>query len=98
MSNQLTIGPGTVIGAYSYLLSGGEYDYRDPTPFAEQSGMKTRGPLAVGANCWLGTRVTVLDAASIGEHCVVGAGAVVNKPIAAHHLAAGVPAKAIKSI
>jgi len=97
-SNHLTLGRGTVIGAYSYLLSGGEYDHRDPTPFAEQSGMQTRGPLSVGANCWLGTRVTVLDAANIGEHCVIGAGAVVNKPIPAHHLAAGVPAKVLKAI
>ena len=97
-SNALTIGTGTVIGAYSYLLSGGEYDYRDPTPFAQQSGMQTRGPLAVGANCWIGTRVTVLDAASIGDHCVIGAGSVVNRPLAADTLAAGVPARVLKSI
>ncbi|NQU40263.1 MAG: acyltransferase [Lentisphaerae bacterium] len=97
-SNALTIGRGTVIGAYSYLLSGGEYDYQDPTPFAEQNGMQTRGPLLVGANCWIGTRVTVLDAACIGEHCVIGAGSVVNRPLIAHTLAAGVPARILKRI
>ena len=98
-SNHLTIGTGTVIGAYSYLLSGGEYDYADrDTAFSDQSGMQTKGPLTIGANCWLGARVTVLDAADIGEHCVIGAGAVVNRPLPADTLAAGVPARKIKSI
>ena len=87
-----------MIGAYTYLLSGGEYDITDATPFADQSGMKTKGPLTIGANGWLGARVTVLDAASIGDHCVIGAGAVVNKPIPANSLAVGVPARVIKSV
>ncbi len=97
-SNHLTVGNGTVIGAYTYLLSGGEYDYKDPSPFVEQSGMETRGPLRVGDNCWIGARVTVLDAACVGAHCVIGAGAVVNRPLPAHSLAAGVPARVLKTI
>lgn len=97
-SNRLSIGAGTVIGAYTYLLSGGEYDYTDPAPFARQSGMCTKGPLSIGANCWLGARVTVLDAANVGDHCVIAAGAVVNKPIEADSIAAGVPARVIKSL
>ena len=40
--------------------------------------MCTRGPLDIGADCWFGARVTVLDAASIGARCVIGAGAVVT--------------------
>jgi acetyltransferase-like isoleucine patch superfamily enzyme len=98
-SNSLTIEEGTVIGAYSYLLSGGEYDPADrETPFADQDGMETKGPLSVGANAWLGARVTVLDAASIGTHCVIGAGAVVTKPVPADSLAVGVPARVAKSL
>jgi len=98
-SNRLSIGPDTVIGAYSYLLSGGEYDYanREQT-FAEQSGMVTRGELTIGANCWIGARVTILDAASVGDHCVLGAGAVVNRPIPGNSVAVGVPAKVVKRI
>ncbi len=60
--------------------------------------MKTKGPLVIGPNCWLGARVTVLDGANIGEHCVIGAGAVVTKPIPRDSLALGVPARAIKRI
>jgi acetyltransferase-like isoleucine patch superfamily enzyme len=98
-SNKLSIADDTIVGAYSYLLSGGAYDYADTEKrFSEQSGMLTKGELKIGANCWLGARVTVLDGASIGDHCVIGAGAVVTKPVPAESLAAGVPAKVIKSL
>jgi acetyltransferase-like isoleucine patch superfamily enzyme len=98
-SNQLIMEPDTVVGAYSYLLSGGEYDYADTaTRFVHQTGMETKGILTIGENCWLGARVTVVDAASIGSHCVIGAGAVVTQPIAPDSLAVGVPARVVKSI
>ena len=97
-SNRLTIGAGCMIGAYCYFLSGGEYDYQDPTPFAEQSGMCTKGPLAIGDDCWFGARVTVLDAANVGRRCVVGAGAVVVRPLPDQSLAVGVPARVVRQV
>ena len=96
-SNSLTLRRGSMIGAYSYFLSGGEYDAASPLPFCEQSGTETKGPLEIGANCWFGARVTVLDGAgSVGERCVVGAGAVVTKAVPPRSLALGVPAKIAK--
>lgn len=95
-SNDLTIGAGTMVGAYSYFLSGGEYDPEVAQPFCEQSGTLTKGPLTIGANCWVGARVTVLDAACVGEHCVLGAGAVVTKPIPPHSLVLGVPGRVVR--
>lgn len=97
-SNDLTIGSDTVIGAFTYLLSGGEYDYRDITPFSQQSGMCTKGPLRIGANCWIGAHVTVLDAASIGDRSVVAAGAVVTQPTDGGVILGGVPARMIKRL
>lgn len=97
-SNDLKIENDVIIGAYSYLLSGGEYDISSAERFVEQSGMKSSGPLTVGSNSWLGARVTVLDSASIGTHCVIGAGAVVTKPVDPDTLAIGVPARKIKSL
>lgn len=97
-SNDLSIGRGTVIGAFTYLLSGGEYDHSDPTPYAQQSGMNTKGPLRIGKNCWLGARVTVTDASCIGDDCVIGAGAVVTKTIPQKSIAVGVPAVVKKTL
>ena len=91
-SNKLTIEENSMIGAYSYMLSGGEYDYTDTeTKFADQTDMKTKGKLVIGANCWIGAKVTILDAACVSKHCVIGAGAVVTAPIPKDSLAVGVP-------
>lgn len=98
-SNSLTIEAGVMIAGFTYILSGGEYDVTDrATPFVEQSGMETKGPLVIGRNCWLGAHVTVLDAAGIGPNSVIGAGAVVAKPIPADTLALGIPARVVRSL
>ena len=95
--NSLEIGPGCMIGAYAYVLSAGEYDWRDPTPFADQAGAKTNGPLKIGADCWIGARATILDAAgSIGDRAVVAACALVNRPVPPRAVVAGIPARAIR--
>jgi acetyltransferase-like isoleucine patch superfamily enzyme len=98
-SNKITIEPQTVIAAFTYILSGGHYDYTDRTKaFAEQSGMLTRGPTTIGPNCWLAAGVIVVDGTTIGEHCVIGAGSVVTGDIPAHSLASGIPAKVVRHI
>ena len=98
-SNDMTLGADIVIGAYTYLLSGGGYDYAAGAPrFAQQNGYITKGPLTIGDNCWLGAGVIVLDAACVGEHCVIAGGAVVTEPVPPNSIAGGVPARVIKSI
>lgn len=98
-NNLLRIGKGCMIGAYTYILSGGEYDYSDPAPYAEQSGMCTKGPLEIGDDCWIGTRVTILDGAQkVGDRALIAACALVNKPVDSRVIVGGVPAKVIKHL
>ena len=96
-SNQLVMKPNSVVAAFVHLLSGGAYDLDDPTPLAFQAGTCTQGPLEIGADCWLGAGVKVLDGVTIGARSVVGAGAVVNRPVPANSIAVGVPARVIKT-
>ena len=96
-SNELTLKKNSVVAAFSYLLSGGEYDLDDATPVALQPGTCTKGPLQIGEDCWIGAGAKVLDGASLGDHCVIGAGSVVNRPIPANSIAVGVPARVVKS-
>jgi acetyltransferase-like isoleucine patch superfamily enzyme len=96
--NKLYIGGGTVIAAYTYLLSGGEYDYTSLTPLAEQAGNKTRGETRVGSNVWIAAQVVVADGSTIGDNSVIGAGAVVRGHIPAGSLAAGLPAKVVRPL
>lgn len=55
-------------------------------------------PVVIENNVWLGERVIVNKGITIGENSVVGAGSVVTKNIPANVIAAGNPARVIKTI
>jgi virginiamycin A acetyltransferase len=61
-------------------------------PIRDQPGQLV--PVTIGAGSWIGERATV--AADVGKHCVVGAGAVVTKPIPDYAIAVGVPARVVR--
>ncbi len=54
--------------------------------------------VSIGDYTWLGNCVTVLPGVKIGSHCVIAAGSIVTSDIPDNSLAAGVPAKIIRSI
>jgi acetyltransferase-like isoleucine patch superfamily enzyme len=97
-SNRVTLGAKSVIAAYCYLMSGGSYDTESPLPPADQEQFTSVGPLEIGPGCWLGAKVVVLDGASIGAGSVIGAGAVVNRPLPERCVAVGVPARVVRTL
>jgi acetyltransferase-like isoleucine patch superfamily enzyme len=52
-------------------------------------------PVTIGRRVWCGARVTICAGVEVGDDVVIGAGAVVVKPIPARSIAAGVPARVI---
>jgi acetyltransferase-like isoleucine patch superfamily enzyme len=54
--------------------------------------------IEIGDDSWLGANVVVMPNVKIGKACIIGAGAVVTKNIPDFSIAAGVPAKVIKTI
>lgn len=54
-------------------------------------------PIVVKDHVWIGMNVTILKGVTIGEGSIVAAGSVVTRSIPPHCLAAGVPAKVIKT-
>jgi len=48
----------------------------------------------IGAGCWIGEGAVVM--ADVGQHSVIGGGAVVTRAIPAWSIAAGVPARVIR--
>jgi maltose O-acetyltransferase len=55
-------------------------------------------PIKVGDGCWIGTRVIVLPGVTIGDGCVIAAGAVVTKDCKPNSLYAGIPANFIRNL
>jgi acetyltransferase-like isoleucine patch superfamily enzyme len=84
-----------LLAANVQIPSGGKTHYfDDPTkPIREQGG--ERRMVTVGAGAWIGTGAIVL--ADVGRGTIVAAGAVVTKPLPDNVIAAGVPAKVIRS-
>jgi len=71
--------------------------FNDPDrPFVEQ-GITAEG-IVIEDDVWLGSGVVVLDGVRIGRGSIIAAGAVVNKDIPPHVVAAGVPARVIKTV
>jgi acetyltransferase-like isoleucine patch superfamily enzyme len=60
-------------------------------PIRMQPGVRRR--VTIGQDSWIGEHAVVM--ANVGRHCVIGAGAVVVKPIPDFAIAVGVPAKVI---
>ena len=65
-------------------------------PIALQ-GVRYKGGIKIGNNCWIGAKATILDGTVIGDGCVIAAGAVVTGVFPPNSIIGGVPAKIIKS-
>ncbi len=63
----------------------------------DEQGVSTK-PVTIEDDVWVGANAVILPGVTIGNHCVVAAGAVVTKDVPPHSLVAGVPAKVIKQI
>lgn len=94
--SNVNIGNDVLIGAFCYFIGSGPYGTDDlDLPFKKQ-GMFPQGGIAVADNVWFGSHVQVLDGVSIGSGSIVGASTVVNKPVQASSVVAGVPMKVLK--
>jgi acetyltransferase-like isoleucine patch superfamily enzyme len=58
----------------------------------------TTGRIHIMRNAWIGANAVILPGVTIGENSVIAAGAVVSKDVPENSVAAGIPAKIIKSV
>jgi acetyltransferase-like isoleucine patch superfamily enzyme len=54
-------------------------------------------PVVIGENCWIGRNVSIMKGVTIGDNCVIAANSVITKSIPANCIAAGNPAKVVKT-
>ena len=70
-------------------------DFEQPVTW---QGFSTKGPTRIADNVWCGANVVITSGVTIGERCVIGANSVVNRDLPPYSLAAGAPAKVLKSL
>ena len=58
----------------------------------------TAQPVEIGPGVYIGAGATILAGVRVGEHSIVGAGAVVNRSVPLHSVVAGVPARVIRML
>ena len=95
------IGPATV-GSHVNLAQGItvtalNHNFADLNKRIDEQGITTNA-VTIEDDVWIGANAVVLPGVTIGNHCVVAAGAVVTRDVPPHSLVAGVPAKVIKQI
>jgi len=94
-ASRVEVGAYGLFAAYTYLVGGGHDFERPDVPVIEQE--RSSKGISLGDNVWLGTGTKVLDGVRIGDGCVVGAGSVVREDLPSGSIAAGVPARVLRS-
>lgn len=90
----IEIGDNTIVGIYVTMHSENHAFSNINCPIRMQ-GVNHKG-IKIGKNCWIGARVTILDGTTVGDGCIIAAGAVVTGKFPDNCIIGGVPAKIIK--
>lgn len=89
MGEYVLMGPDVVI--YSSMHAYEDLD----TPIMMQ-GSKKIEPVTIGNDVWIGLRVVIMPGVKIGDHVIIGSGAVVTHDIPDYAVVGGVPARVIR--
>jgi len=89
------IADAVLVGPHAVLLAGGRQHRIDrlDIPIKDQ-GNPPKEPLRIGRGAWIGANATVL--AEVGHDAIVGAGAVVTKPVPPYAIVTGNPARVLR--
>jgi acetyltransferase-like isoleucine patch superfamily enzyme len=86
---ELRIGAEAVVSMGATILTHSDVGDR---PLSERHPRQASA-LDIGPACYIGANATILAGCDVGTGAVVGAGAVVTKPVPPHEVAVGVPAR-----
>ncbi|MGQ0656507.1 MAG: acyltransferase [Chromatiales bacterium] len=87
----LTIGDNVMIAGQCFVVAS-SHNFSDLAQPISEQGFYARG-ITIEDNVWIGAGAKILDGVRIGKGAVVGANAVVNRPVPEGARVGGVPAK-----
>jgi acetyltransferase-like isoleucine patch superfamily enzyme len=80
------------------FVTDADHRFDDPVKPVPWQGFTSKGPTRVGDNVWCGANVVITGGVTVGERCVIGANSVVTADIPPFSVAAGAPAKVLRTI
>lgn len=92
--SKVTFGDNCLLAPNVAIYSAGHPIHPDSRNSAYEYGIDVN----IGNNVWIGGNAVICPGVTIGDNCVIGAGAVVTRDIPAWSIAAGNPAKVIRTI
>lgn len=95
MNGPISIGKHVMMGPEVVIYTTRHKSDRTDIPMREQ-GMDKPLPVKIGDDVWIGRRVIILPGVTIGDGCIIGAGAVITKDIPPYSVVVGVPAKVVR--
>ncbi len=87
---EITIGSHTMIGDQVTIYDASCHHVSPDRPPVAQ-------PVSIGRNVWIGSRAMILPGVTIGDHAVIGAGAIVTKDVPGRSIAVGNPVRVTKT-
>lgn len=89
----ITIGTGSIIGPGVTIYTS-NHDFFSSKTIPYSNATVSKKPVTVGQGCWIGDSVMLLPGVKLGDHCLVGAGAVVRGSFPPGSILTGNPAQA----
>jgi acetyltransferase-like isoleucine patch superfamily enzyme len=80
------------------FVTDADHRFDDPDRPVTWQGFTSKGPTRIGDNVWAGANVVITSGVTVGERCVIGANAVVNRDLPPYSIAVGAPAKVVRTI
>lgn len=96
LNGPITIGQDVMMGPEVVIYTSGHEFGATDIPMMDQ-GSTAAKPVIIGDDVWIGCRAIIMPGVTIGNGCVIGAGAVVTKDVPPYSVAVGVPAKVVKN-
>ena len=95
VENDLVMGD-YVLMAPEIVIYSSMHEYIDVNVPVMLQGAGEKKPVIIGNDVWIGLRVIIMPGIKIGNHVIIGAGAVVTHDIPNYAVVGGVPARIIR--
>lgn len=97
---KISIGKGTLLGSNVFITdhSHGNTTFEEMQIPPYERDLVYKGEVKIGKNCWICENVIILPNTTIGDGCVIGAGAVVQGMIPSYSVVVGIKGHVVKTL